>query len=118
MKMLYIYTPHTHHHHSRPQSVFGVVPDYTFADAPHIDLLVVPGGYGVRAMLESNTFMKFFTERSQAATYVLTYAEGIAAIIGFFPLSIHLDMQFLIHGDQDLVRVKLRGHVRVSRLTT
>lgn len=29
-----------------------VVPAYGFADAPHIDLLLVPGGFGTRALIE------------------------------------------------------------------
>src|SRR5512145_2711795 len=31
-----------------------VIPDYGFADAPSIDLLVVPGGFGTRALLHDD----------------------------------------------------------------
>jgi transcriptional regulator GlxA family with amidase domain len=43
-----------------------VLPDYSFDDAPHIDLLVVPGGFGTRALLEDEETIAWV--RTTAAT--------------------------------------------------
>jgi len=43
-----------------------VVPDYSFADAPKIDLLLVPGGIGTRPIREDNLVLDWI--RSVAAT--------------------------------------------------
>lgn len=41
------------------------LPDSTFADAPQLDVLCVPGGWGVNAMLEDRTLMDFLQAQSE-----------------------------------------------------
>lgn len=53
--------------------MFTVKTDYTFDNAPHMDLLVVPGGIGVRKELDNERFMRFFKQRATDATTILTY---------------------------------------------
>lgn len=43
-----------------------VIPDYDFASAPHLDLLVVPGGFGTRPLLANEKVLEWI--RQQAVT--------------------------------------------------
>lgn len=52
-----------------------VVPDYSFEDAPNIDLLVVPGGFGTRALLkdeETLTWVRGVAAKAHQTTSVCT----------------------------------------------
>lgn len=51
--------------------------DYTFDNAPKIDLLIVPGGLGARTQINHEPFMKFLTQRATDAHTVLTYVHLI-----------------------------------------
>lgn len=53
-----------------------IVPDATFADAPQLDMLCVPGGWGVNAMLEDAAFLDFVRERGERAAYVTSVCSG------------------------------------------
>ena len=53
-----------------------VVPDYSFADAPSIDLLVVPGGFGTRALLEDGATLDWLRQTAQAAEQVTSVCTG------------------------------------------
>ncbi|MFQ5695654.1 MAG: DJ-1/PfpI family protein [Terriglobia bacterium] len=53
-----------------------VLPDYGFADAPPIDLLVVPGGFGTRAMLEDAETLAWVRRAADGARKVTSVCTG------------------------------------------
>ncbi|MDA0268582.1 MAG: DJ-1/PfpI family protein [Cyanobacteria bacterium] len=53
-----------------------VLPDYGFADAPKIDLLVVPGGFGTRPLLEDTDTLQWIQAVSQQAEQVTSVCTG------------------------------------------
>jgi len=53
-----------------------VVPRYGFADAPRIDLLLVPGGWGTRALLEDEVTLAWLAEKAAAASLVTSVCTG------------------------------------------
>ena len=59
----------------------GLVPDATFADAPPVDLLVVPGGPGQEDLMEDEAVLSFLTRQSQSAKCVFSVCTG-ALILG------------------------------------
>lgn len=59
----------------------SLVPTVTFADAPKLDLLCVPGGPGVRAALADDETMAFVASAAAGARYVTSVCTG-AFILG------------------------------------
>jgi transcriptional regulator GlxA family with amidase domain len=60
-----------------------VIPHYSWADAPPIDILVVPGGFGTRALLQDEPTLAWIREtaaRSSQVTSVCTGALLLAKI--------------------------------------
>ncbi|NJL85233.1 MAG: DJ-1/PfpI family protein [Leptolyngbyaceae cyanobacterium SM1_1_3] len=53
-----------------------VVPDYDFATAPQIDLLVVPGGFGTRSLLRDQACLDWILQVHQQATQVTSVCTG------------------------------------------
>jgi transcriptional regulator GlxA family with amidase domain len=53
-----------------------VQPDHTFADAPPIDLLIVPGGFGTRALLEDAPTLDWIRGRARSAGQVASVCTG------------------------------------------
>ena len=53
-----------------------VVPDHAFADAPRIDLLVVPGGFGTRPLLEDHATLDWIRETARGARQVTSVCTG------------------------------------------
>lgn len=53
-----------------------VTPDYAFADAPAIELLVVPGGFGTRALLADATTLDWIRAAAGAARTVSSVCTG------------------------------------------
>ncbi|MDH3732377.1 MAG: DJ-1/PfpI family protein [Gemmatimonadota bacterium] len=53
-----------------------VVPDYGFATAPVIDVLLVPGGFGTRALLEDDTVVDWIRVRAAEAERVTSVCTG------------------------------------------
>jgi len=53
-----------------------VTPRYAFADAPHIDLLVVPGGFGARALLKDEGTLAWVRTTAAAARKVTSVCTG------------------------------------------
>jgi len=53
-----------------------VRPHFGFADAPAIDLLVVPGGYGTRALLGDPTTLQFIRDVARRARRVTSVCTG------------------------------------------
>lgn len=60
------------------RSATGLVlmPDTTFADAPSFDVLCVPGGRGVNALLHDEEVLFFVREKAAAARFVTAVCTG------------------------------------------
>jgi cyclohexyl-isocyanide hydratase len=58
-----------------------ITPDSTFDDAPPLDLLCVPGGWGVDACLEDERLLAFLRARTERAAYVTSVCSG-ALLLG------------------------------------
>ena len=58
-------------------ATFGqkIMPDYTFADSPPADILLVPGG-GVSQALENPKLIKWVQTNAQASTHVMSVCTG------------------------------------------
>jgi len=54
----------------------SVNPEYTLADAPPIDLLLIPGGQGTRPLLHDAALMEWIGQRAAAAELVLSVCTG------------------------------------------
>ncbi|HVR29096.1 MAG TPA: DJ-1/PfpI family protein [Thermoanaerobaculia bacterium] len=53
-----------------------VLPDYEFADAPRIDLLVVPGGFGTRPLLQDEETLDWIRAIARDARQVTSVCTG------------------------------------------
>jgi len=53
-----------------------VTPDFSLVHAPPIDLLVVPGGFGTRALLNDVATIDFIRQRAPAAKIVASVCTG------------------------------------------
>ena len=56
-------------------------PGATFADAPDLDLLFVPGGFGVNALMEDEACLEFLRQKAQTARFVTSVCTG-ALVLG------------------------------------
>jgi cyclohexyl-isocyanide hydratase len=64
---------------SLPQLRF--TPSYDFDDAPHLDVLFVPGGDGIGQAIGDERTLRFLAERGPAARYVTSVCTG-ALLLG------------------------------------
>jgi transcriptional regulator GlxA family with amidase domain len=53
-----------------------VLPDFDVASAPHIELLVIPGGFGTRPMLHDQAMLDWIRRAAAAATKVASVCTG------------------------------------------
>lgn len=53
-----------------------VLPDYSFEDAPRVDLLVVPGGFGTRALLADETTLAWVRKTAAQAKHTTSVCTG------------------------------------------
>lgn len=53
-----------------------LTPTVTFADCPPLDVLCVPGGAGVNALLENETVLAFLRERAPGLRYLTSVCTG------------------------------------------
>jgi transcriptional regulator GlxA family with amidase domain len=53
-----------------------VIPHYGFADVPRVDLVVVPGGWGTRALLHDTETLDWIRRAAAAARKVTTVCTG------------------------------------------
>ncbi len=75
--------PHTHVHllaatltPIRSERGLIIMPDTTFDQVPDLDLLFVPGGVGINAMMEDKLFLRFLHEQGHKARYVTAVCTG------------------------------------------
>jgi cyclohexyl-isocyanide hydratase len=59
----------------------SILPDATFGDAPPLDVLCVPGGWGVNAYLDDEELLYFLRARGERARYVTSVCSG-ALLLG------------------------------------
>lgn len=61
-----------------------VLPNYSFADTPHIDILVISGGYGTRKLLDDELTLKWVKKihESVEITMSICTGAGILAKLG------------------------------------
>jgi len=57
------------------------IPDTTIDDAPQLDLIFVPGGPGVGALMEDRKVLEFLRRQAQQAKYVTSVCTG-ALVLG------------------------------------
>jgi len=58
-----------------------IIPRYAFADVPRVDLLVVPGGFGTRALLDDGEVLGWIRRTATAARLVTSVCTG-ALLLG------------------------------------
>ncbi|GMW01406.1 MAG: thiazole biosynthesis protein ThiJ [Candidatus Hydrogenedentota bacterium] len=57
-----------------------VIAEYGFADAPPMDILMVPGGMGTLQQLNNEACLQFLREQSEKAKYVTSVCSGSALL--------------------------------------
>lgn len=65
----------------RSDSGLAMLPDTTFADCPQLDLLCVPGGPGVAALMEDEEVLGFLRRQAAGARYLTSVCTG-ALVLG------------------------------------
>jgi transcriptional regulator GlxA family with amidase domain len=53
-----------------------VIPHYLWADAPPIDILVIPGGFGTRALLDDDSTLAWIRQSAAGAEHVTSVCTG------------------------------------------
>lgn len=53
-----------------------VLPNYSFADTPHIDILVISGGYGTRKLLDDEFTLKWVKKIHESAEITISICTG------------------------------------------
>jgi len=53
-----------------------LTPEKTFSEAPQLDVLVVPGGYGQEALMDDETVLSFIRKQAVQAKYVMSVCTG------------------------------------------
>jgi len=56
----------------------AVIAEYGFAECPHLDLLLVPGGIGSRTEIDNPVMLDWLTQRVAAAEIAMTVCTGTA----------------------------------------
>jgi len=56
------------------------VADHGFADCPHLDLILVPGGFGTRREVENPTLLAWLARRAAEAEIVTSVCTGAALL--------------------------------------
>ena len=68
-------------HPVRSEWGLTILPDTTFANAPPLDMLCVPGGWAVDKHLDDDELLRFLRSRSEHARYVTSVCSG-ALLLG------------------------------------
>jgi cyclohexyl-isocyanide hydratase len=58
-----------------------IMPDTSFADCPQLDVICVPGGFGVAALMEDAEVLDFLRRQAAGARYVTSVCTG-ALVLG------------------------------------
>ena len=57
-----------------------VLAEYDFSDAPHLDVLLIPGGFGTQPQLENTSLLSFLAERAKQAQITASVCTGSALL--------------------------------------
>ncbi len=60
----------------RARNGLTILPDHDFTSCPTPDLLIIPGGFGTRALLKNETVLAWIKEQSAAAELVMSVCTG------------------------------------------
>jgi transcriptional regulator GlxA family with amidase domain len=59
-----------------------VIPDHTFADAPPLDVVVVPGGMGTRREVDNPALLEWLRKAAEPCTWVTSVCTGSLLLHG------------------------------------
>jgi transcriptional regulator GlxA family with amidase domain len=60
----------------RARNGLKVVPDHAIADCPAAEILVIPGGFGTRALIGNDVLIKWIQERSASSELTMSVCTG------------------------------------------
>ena len=60
----------------RARNGLQVVPDFTLDNCPAPDVLIIPGGFGTRALLEQPALLEWLRRQARAARLVMSVCSG------------------------------------------
>lgn len=60
----------------RARNGLRIVPEFTIGDCPTPSILVVPGGFGTRALLRNSVLIEWIQERSRSAEITMSVCTG------------------------------------------
>lgn len=61
-------------------SGFAILPSTNFADCPQADLLCVPGGFGIRDVIQDVATLQFLRDQAAGAQYITSVCTGSLAL--------------------------------------
>jgi len=73
-----------------------VIPDYSFADCPDIDILIIPGGVGTKKLLERDQVLKWILQRNESSEITFSVCSG-SRLLGKIGLLDNLE--YITHHD-------------------
>jgi transcriptional regulator GlxA family with amidase domain len=74
--LLNIYTVAQRHSPIIAKNGLSVNPDYKLSEAPKPDLLIIPGGYGTRKLLQQPDVIKWIKDNADSAEKVMSICTG------------------------------------------
>lgn len=60
----------------RDMQGFIITPEKTLIEAPQLDVLVVPGGFGQEAVMDDEAILEFIRQQAKSAKYVFSVCTG------------------------------------------
>ena len=84
-----------------------VVPDHTLADAPPLDVLIVPGGMGTRREVENSALLDWVKQVAAGCTWVTSVCTG----------SLVLEAAGLLQGGNVTTHWAMLDHLRTKDVT-
>jgi transcriptional regulator GlxA family with amidase domain len=67
-----------------------VIPDYSFENHPHIDILIIPGGVGTKNEMKKPPILKWLQQNYEASKFTVSICSG-ARLLGKLGLLDNLD---------------------------
>lgn len=98
----------------RARNGLKVVPDFTLENAPAAHILIIPGGYGTRALLKKPALIEWVRRQARDAELVISVCTG-ALVLGQAGLLDGLEVTTHIENLDELARVAPSARVRGDR---
>lgn len=67
-------------HPIRTECGFHILPSTSFADCPQADLICIPGGLGIRNVIQDREILRFLCDQSAGAQYITSVCTGALAL--------------------------------------